>query len=313
VAFEQRSLDDYIDVAQRIADFREKYPEGTLRPWNPAEPWRFVQAMGYEKDGTEVMQSFIVVVAAAYRYANDDDPGVGMAWEIFPGRTPYTRGSELQNAETSAWGRAIVAVGASDSKRGIASREEVRNRQAERDEITPHCSCGHPKTHHIYDVDLPGCNQCNCELVWNKDGSLSRSRISDEQKAAAGVMTDAAQRAHNKVERDTLAGSGPVERLDTAVDDRWTTDAPSWLVGVDPPEDQPGSILPAQRSQIMAVYTALGFKDRDKRMIDVNTVLNDDMLKRGAVFESVNDLSHRQAAALRENLHERHTGKMTRR
>ena len=78
-------------------------------------------------------QSFLVVVAAAYRDRDDPRPGVGMAWEVFPGRTPYTRGSELQNAETSAWGRAIIAVGASDSKRGIASREEVRNRQSERD------------------------------------------------------------------------------------------------------------------------------------------------------------------------------------
>lgn len=52
---------------------------------------------------------------------------------MFPGRTPYTLGSELMNAETSAWGRAIIAVGAADSKKGISSAEEVRNRQAERD------------------------------------------------------------------------------------------------------------------------------------------------------------------------------------
>jgi len=55
-----------------------------------------------------------------------------MAYEQWPGRTPYTRDSELQNAETSAWGRAIVAVLAADTKRGIASQEEVRNRSAER-------------------------------------------------------------------------------------------------------------------------------------------------------------------------------------
>jgi hypothetical protein len=28
-------------------------------------------------------------------------PGIGMAWEPFPGRTPYTKASELMNAETS--------------------------------------------------------------------------------------------------------------------------------------------------------------------------------------------------------------------
>ena len=46
-------------------------------------------------------------------------------------RSSFTKDSELQNAETAAWGRAIVAVLASDTKEGIASREEVRNRQTE--------------------------------------------------------------------------------------------------------------------------------------------------------------------------------------
>ena len=32
------------------------------------------------------------------------------------------------NAETSAWGRALIAVGAADAKRHIASANEVRNR-----------------------------------------------------------------------------------------------------------------------------------------------------------------------------------------
>jgi hypothetical protein len=45
------------------------------------------------------------------------------------GKTPYTRDSELQNAETSAIGRAIIMVGASDAKK-VASANEVRNRQA---------------------------------------------------------------------------------------------------------------------------------------------------------------------------------------
>jgi hypothetical protein len=114
-----------------------------------------------------------------------------MAWEVFPGRTPYTRGSELQNAETSAWGRAIIAVGASDSKRGIASREEVRNRQAEREDGLP----------------------------VNKDGSLSRSRTSDEEKAAAGVMTDAQNREHNALAKPPANEGGPAERLPATPED----------------------------------------------------------------------------------------------
>jgi hypothetical protein len=34
------------------------------------------------------------------------------------------------NAETSSWGRALIAVGAADAKKGIASANEVRNAKA---------------------------------------------------------------------------------------------------------------------------------------------------------------------------------------
>lgn len=119
------AMDGYIDVAARIVEFREKHPEGSLQPANPGQPFQVV-------DIGE--QTFVVVVAAAYRTPDDQRPGIGMAYEQFPGRTPYTKGSELQNAETSAWGRAIVAALAADTKKGIASAEEVRNRQAERDQ-----------------------------------------------------------------------------------------------------------------------------------------------------------------------------------
>ncbi len=124
MAFDDSRLGDYVDVPARIAEFRLKYPDGSLQPWNPDEPYRV------EKIGEKV---FVVVVAAAYRSADDKRPGVGMAYEQFPGKTPYTRDSELQNAETSAWGRAIVATLAADTKRSVASQEEVRNRQADRE------------------------------------------------------------------------------------------------------------------------------------------------------------------------------------
>jgi hypothetical protein len=115
-------LSGYNDVASRMREFFDRYPDGRLRP---ASPWR-VETIG-EK-------AFVVFEAAAFRTADDPNPGVGTAWEPFPGRTPYTRDSELMNAETSAWGRAILAVGAADTRKGVASAEEVRNRQADRDE-----------------------------------------------------------------------------------------------------------------------------------------------------------------------------------
>lgn len=118
-------LGDYVQVNERIVEFREKYPEGSLQPARLDEPYEIVDTA----NGT-----YIVYGAAAYRTPDDERPGIGYAWEPFPGKTPYTKNSELMNAETSAWGRAIIAVLAADAKRGIASAEEVRNRAAERDE-----------------------------------------------------------------------------------------------------------------------------------------------------------------------------------
>jgi len=119
--------DDYIDVAVRITDFRAKHPEGSLQPADKEKPYTIQEIAG---------QTYIVVVAAAYRTPDDVRPGIGMAYEIFPGKTNFTRGSELQNAETSAWGRAIVAALAGDTKKSIASAEEVRNRKEEQ-KVTP--------------------------------------------------------------------------------------------------------------------------------------------------------------------------------
>jgi hypothetical protein len=117
-------IGDYNDVPSRIAEFRTKYPDGSLQPADPGQPYKVEEIGG---------KTFIVYSAAAYRTPDDQRPGIGMAWEQFPGRTPYTRDSELQNAETSAWGRAIVAALAADTRKGIASAEDVRNRQADRE------------------------------------------------------------------------------------------------------------------------------------------------------------------------------------
>ena len=121
--------DDYVPVAERIAEFRAAYPNGSLRPADPARPYTIERI----PDGKGEPVTYIVVVAAAYRTPDDPCPGIGMAYEVFPGKTNFTRGSELQNAETSAWGRAIVASLAGDTRRGIASAEEIRNRQADED------------------------------------------------------------------------------------------------------------------------------------------------------------------------------------
>jgi hypothetical protein len=109
------NMDDYIDVPARIALFAEKYPLGTL------------QGTGhFVRDVDEKIVGYLYT-AQAYRTPDDPRPGVGTAYEPIPGKTPYTRDSEVMNAETSAWGRAIVACGFETKK--IASAEEVRARQ----------------------------------------------------------------------------------------------------------------------------------------------------------------------------------------
>lgn len=108
---------DYIDVASRIVEFREKYPEGRLRQ----------KSIEFVRDFAG--KDWVLYTAEAWRSPDDPAPAHGTAWEPVPGPTQFTRDSEVQNAETAAWGRAMVAALAVDTRKGIASSEEVRNRQ----------------------------------------------------------------------------------------------------------------------------------------------------------------------------------------
>jgi hypothetical protein len=117
-------MEGYVDVAERIRQLREKHPQAVLRPWNPAEPFRIMEIGGRE---------FIVYTAVCYRSPDDPMPAIAVAAEPAVGKTNFTRDSEVMNAETSAWGRCIVACLAADTQR-IASFEEVRNRRADQDE-----------------------------------------------------------------------------------------------------------------------------------------------------------------------------------
>lgn len=110
--------DDYIGVDERLEEFFKKHPEGAVQQ----------HSLEFREFGGK---AWIVYTAAAYRTPDDPRPGMGTAWEQVPGKTPFTRDSEMQNAETSAWGRALVATGAVSAKKGIASREEVQNRAAD--------------------------------------------------------------------------------------------------------------------------------------------------------------------------------------
>lgn len=103
--------DGYVEVNERIMAFIEKYPEGSL-----------------QADIYTLSDSLVVMKAYAYRTPDDRTPGVGWSSLQIPGATPFTKGSEIENCETSAWGRAIAALGF-EVKRGIASKQEVTNKR----------------------------------------------------------------------------------------------------------------------------------------------------------------------------------------
>lgn len=105
-------LKDYVDVKERVRLFYDRHPDGRLVTGEVR--------LTKEPDGVPR----VLVEAAAYRTPDDPLPGRGWSWMILPGTTPYTRGSEIENAETSAWGRAIGALGIGISA-SIASRDEI--------------------------------------------------------------------------------------------------------------------------------------------------------------------------------------------
>ena len=106
------NMDGYVQVVDRIKLFYAKYPEGSLQMGTPT----FID-IGEQK--------WAMGRAYAYRTPTDERPGVGTAWEIVPGTTNFTRGSEIQNLETSAWGRAIGSLGIGIDA-SIATLDEVQ-------------------------------------------------------------------------------------------------------------------------------------------------------------------------------------------
>ncbi len=112
------ALADYVTVPQRIAQFYELFGTGRLVTGEVRVE------MG--PDG----KPRVIVQGLAYRTPEDPLPGVGWSWMELPGTTAFTRGSELENTETSAWGRAIAALGILVD-RSVASANEVRAKSGE--------------------------------------------------------------------------------------------------------------------------------------------------------------------------------------
>ena len=103
-------MDDYVPVNERIEAFYNEHPSGSIQ--------------------TEIhtlTDKLVVVKASAFRSPDDKLPCVAHSQLSIPGKTSFTRDSEVENAETSAVGRALAMMGF-EVKRGISSREEIQNK-----------------------------------------------------------------------------------------------------------------------------------------------------------------------------------------
>lgn len=110
-------LDGYVEVKDRIPEFWQRFPDGRII----SQPPVVVEIGG---------RPFVGVTTAVYADRTDSMPiAQASSWEPFPGSSNFTKDSEAENAETSAIGRALGALGIGITH-GFASADEVRNRQA---------------------------------------------------------------------------------------------------------------------------------------------------------------------------------------
>lgn len=116
------NLEGYITVSQRLQLALERWPD--LRVVEEAP-----QLVDWP--GGQVL----VCTVKVYRSPDDDLPLVGRATEAIPGKTPFSKGSELMVGNTSALGRALGYAGLG-IQQGLASADEIQAAQS-RQEATP--------------------------------------------------------------------------------------------------------------------------------------------------------------------------------
>ena len=116
-----RTRDDYIEVKDRVVEFYGLFPEGRIVP--------------------SIIERTETLVRARAEVYRDSDPGgvpagVGHSDMEIPGKTTFTRGSETENAETSAVGRALAFAGIS-AHRGVATLSEILSKRGDEPPPSP--------------------------------------------------------------------------------------------------------------------------------------------------------------------------------
>src|SRR5947209_13184087 len=102
-------FEDYVPVAERLEKFYERFPDGRIT----------TQIIEHNLES-----GFVLMRAEVYRSPDDASAAAtGHAFEV-RGESYVNKTSYVENAETSAVGRALAMLGF-EVKRGIASREEL--------------------------------------------------------------------------------------------------------------------------------------------------------------------------------------------
>lgn len=112
------NLDGYVDVSTRLRLALAKFPD-----------LRVSESLPVVVNAGESM--FVQVTSTVWRSPDDTMPCSASAWERTPGRSNFTRDSEMMNASTSALGRALGLMGFGIVA-SMASEDEVQLRIQDR-------------------------------------------------------------------------------------------------------------------------------------------------------------------------------------
>ncbi len=184
----------YVEVKDRIEAFYQKYPEGSL-----------------QSEIVMLTDNKVVVKAYAYRFLEDTRPGIGHSQLALPGKTNYTRDSELENAETSAWGRAIAALGF-EVKRSVASSDEIRMKQDEQSVESRTIKNDPPATPRPAPSDVPAAERPATQAQKNLIRAKAREfGITDDELKAMRLSVTGKQSSAQFTSKDVDAMLGAIE------------------------------------------------------------------------------------------------------
>lgn len=170
-------LGDYVEVKDRLKEALARWPE-----------LRVIEDQPQLLDVGDRM--FLLCRVEVRRTPDDPCPMIAQAWEPLPGRTPYTRDSELMVGMTSALGRALGYMGFGIAK-SIASANEVKNRA--------------PESPRIDETPSP-----STKGAWNPDNAAS-----EKQKRAIFVIAKKHGVPMPDIDTMTMAEAGAwIEEMD---------------------------------------------------------------------------------------------------